>query len=291
MVPIGITKDGHWLTAGAAEDLLEGNGADAARLPEPKKKLRAGDPAATPGARVLAKGQPTLLAPEPAAVSSDAALGGQSLDVVFPVLHGTFGEDGTIQGLFELAGIAYVGSGVLGSSAGMDKDVMKRLFAQAGLPIVKPRHAAARGVGDPRRANPSPASKTRCAIRSSSSRRIWARLWASARCTTARNWRRRSTWPLSTIASWSSSRAWAARPRHANLRLRCWATTRPKLQRCRRDYSRQGVLRLRGEVSLRRLGPGDSGQAEQGGDETDSRDGRRGLPRLRSIGALRAWTS
>jgi D-alanine-D-alanine ligase len=64
-------------------------------------------------------------------------LTGQSLDVVFPVLHGTFGEDGTIQGLFELAGIAYVGSGVLGSSAGMDKDVMKRLFAQAGLPIVK----------------------------------------------------------------------------------------------------------------------------------------------------------
>ncbi|MGB6743871.1 MAG: D-alanine--D-alanine ligase family protein, partial [Terracidiphilus sp.] len=65
------------------------------------------------------------------------ALGGQSLDVVFPVLHGTFGEDGTIQGLFELAGIAYVGSGVLGSAAGMDKDAMKRLFAQARLPIVK----------------------------------------------------------------------------------------------------------------------------------------------------------
>ena len=53
------------------------------------------------------------------------------------MLHGTFGEDGTIQGLFELAGIAYVGAGVLGSAAGMDKDVMKRLFAQAGLPIVK----------------------------------------------------------------------------------------------------------------------------------------------------------
>ena len=57
--------------------------------------------------------------------------------MVFPVLHGTFGEDGTIQGLFELAGIAYVGSGVLGSAAGMDKDVMKRLFAKAKLPIVK----------------------------------------------------------------------------------------------------------------------------------------------------------
>jgi D-alanine-D-alanine ligase len=105
------------------------------------KKLRAGDPAATPGARVLAEGQPTLLAPEPSgpvpALNSDTALGSQSLDVVFPVLHGTFGEDGTIQGLFELAGIAYVGAGVLGSSAGMDKDVMKRLFAQARLPIVK----------------------------------------------------------------------------------------------------------------------------------------------------------
>ena len=59
---------------------------------------------------------------------------GKRIDVVFPVLHGTFGEDGTIQGLFELAGIAYVGSGVLGSAAGMDKDVMKRLFAQAGCP-------------------------------------------------------------------------------------------------------------------------------------------------------------
>jgi D-alanine-D-alanine ligase len=129
--------------------MLEGNGADGTRRLEAGKELRAGDPAATPGARVLAEGQPTLLAPEPAeaagalsrtshsGIDSHAALGGQSLDVVFPVLHGTFGEDGTIQGLFELAGIAYVGSGVLGSAAGMDKDVMKRLFANAKLPIVR----------------------------------------------------------------------------------------------------------------------------------------------------------
>jgi D-alanine-D-alanine ligase len=143
VVPIGINKAGHWLTSGAAQGLLEGAGTDAAKPAE----LRAGDPAATPGARVLAEGQPALLAPEPAAAALNlsgptaldrpAALGGLSLDVVFPVLHGTFGEDGTIQGLFELAGIAYVGSGVLGSSAGMDKDVMKRLFAQAKLPMVK----------------------------------------------------------------------------------------------------------------------------------------------------------
>jgi D-alanine-D-alanine ligase len=57
--------------------------------------------------------------------------------VIFPVLHGTFGEDGTIQGLLELADIAYVGAGVLGSAAGMDKDIMKSLFIAAGIPIVK----------------------------------------------------------------------------------------------------------------------------------------------------------
>ena len=58
-------------------------------------------------------------------------------DVVIPILHGTYGEDGTVQGLLELANIPYVGSGVLGSSTGMDKDVSRRLFAEAGLPVVK----------------------------------------------------------------------------------------------------------------------------------------------------------
>ncbi len=61
---------------------------------------------------------------------------GQRVDVVFPVLHGTFGEDGTVQGLLELADVAYVGAGVLGSAVGMDKDVMKRLFRERGLPTV-----------------------------------------------------------------------------------------------------------------------------------------------------------
>jgi D-alanine-D-alanine ligase len=136
VVPIGITKDGHWLAAGDASNLLDGVHSTVA------KHLRAGDPDATPGARLLHEGIPTLLAPEPAQSSKSLIAGASrpaaaNLDVVFPVLHGTFGEDGTIQGLFELAGIAYVGSGVLGSSAGMDKDVMKRLFQQAKLPIVK----------------------------------------------------------------------------------------------------------------------------------------------------------
>jgi D-alanine-D-alanine ligase len=62
---------------------------------------------------------------------------GIDVDVIFPVLHGTFGEDGTIQGLLELAEMPYIGAGVLGSAAGMDKDIMKQLFAGAGLAIVK----------------------------------------------------------------------------------------------------------------------------------------------------------
>jgi D-alanine-D-alanine ligase len=127
VVPIGITKEGRWLAASDATNLLERDESTDVR------QLRAGDPDATPGAKLLHEGIPTLLAPVPGPQGPE----GKAIDVVFPVLHGTFGEDGTIQGLFELAGIAYVGSGVLGSSAGMDKDAMKRLFAQAGLPIVK----------------------------------------------------------------------------------------------------------------------------------------------------------
>jgi D-alanine-D-alanine ligase len=135
VAPIGITKEGRWLAAGDACGLLKGDESAVASRP------RAGDPEATPGAKLLHEGMPALMVPEPASslskTSEEQRLDGKSLDVVFPVLHGTFGEDGTIQGLFELAGIAYVGSGVLGSSAGMDKDVMKRLFAQAKLPIVR----------------------------------------------------------------------------------------------------------------------------------------------------------
>ena len=130
VTPIGITREGRWLAAADANHLLQGDIGAVAR------RLRAGDPEATPGAKLLHEGIPTLLAPEPRSTNLNQ---GQEkpLDVVFPVLHGTFGEDGTIQGLFELAGIAYVGAGVLGSAAGMDKDVMKRLFVEAGLPIVK----------------------------------------------------------------------------------------------------------------------------------------------------------
>jgi D-alanine-D-alanine ligase len=151
VVPVGITKDGRWLTAEHAERLLKGQGQqeadDGSRSTQ--SQLRAGDPDATPGAALLANGSSVVVPPEPARRGSGlapfqtdvtlrrAADRAINVDVIFPVLHGTFGEDGTIQGLFELADIAYVGAGVLGSSAGMDKDVMKSLFRAAGLPIVK----------------------------------------------------------------------------------------------------------------------------------------------------------
>jgi D-alanine-D-alanine ligase len=144
VVPIGITKDGRWLTAEHAENLLQG------KIVLESRQLRAGDPNTTPAAAVLARGEAVIVPPEPVhrqsglvPFQSDAALTRRAsdrainVDVIFPVLHGTFGEDGTIQGLLELADIAYVGAGVLGSAAGMDKDIMKSLFIAAGIPIVK----------------------------------------------------------------------------------------------------------------------------------------------------------
>ena len=145
VVPIGITKEGRWVTAADAERLLQGEFED-------HKHLRAGDPEATPGAAVLAKGEAVVVPPEPQkhgsltpfetdasahALTRRATDRAIDVDVIFPVLHGTFGEDGTIQGLLELADLPYVGAGVLGSAAGMDKDIMKALFRAAALPIVK----------------------------------------------------------------------------------------------------------------------------------------------------------
>ena len=144
VVPIGITKDGRWLTAEHAENLLTG------KLVLEPRNLRAGDPDNTASAAVLARGEAVVVPPEPVhrhtglvPFQSDAGLMRRAsdrainVDVIFPVLHGTFGEDGTIQGLLELADIPYVGAGVLGSAAGMDKDIMKSLFIAAGIPIVK----------------------------------------------------------------------------------------------------------------------------------------------------------
>jgi D-alanine-D-alanine ligase len=106
VVPIAITHEGRWLrTRDAMQMLSPGDAIQAA----------------------LKSGEPMSVVPEP---KQNGAV-----DVFFPIVHGTYGEDGTIQGLLELAGVPYVGAGVLGSAVGMDKDVMKRLLREAGLPV------------------------------------------------------------------------------------------------------------------------------------------------------------
>jgi D-alanine-D-alanine ligase len=115
-VPIGITKDGRWLAGGAAHKMLP---------PPLGEVLRSGE-------NVMLSADPNVAALVPVSNSRAEEL---RVDVVFPVLHGTFGEDGAVQGLLDLAGLPYVGSGVLGSAVGMDKDVQKRLFQQAKLPV------------------------------------------------------------------------------------------------------------------------------------------------------------
>ncbi len=116
VVPIGITPEGRWLSSADALALLKdgeiaGDHPEKILLPDPSKK-----------GLVEINRDNAVNAPE-------------SLDVIFPALHGTYGEDGTVQGLFELAGIPYVGAGVLGSAVGMDKVVTKQLCENSGIPV------------------------------------------------------------------------------------------------------------------------------------------------------------
>jgi D-alanine-D-alanine ligase len=116
VIPIGITPHGKWISSDRAMAMLKDRRVNAEEpelclLPEPSRRTLVG--------------------------INGAFVSGGPLDVVFPVIHGTYGEDGTLQGLLELSGIPYVGGGVLASAVGMDKIIQKQLFAIAGLPIVK----------------------------------------------------------------------------------------------------------------------------------------------------------
>lgn len=125
VVPIAITKEGKWLAPSQSAQLLPSAVHD---LLPPRTHEASGD--------VALLGDPShkgLISLE----SNSQAPAGEKLDVVFPALHGPFGEDGTLQGLLEMADVPYVGCGVLASSCGMDKVTMKSLFVQAGLPICK----------------------------------------------------------------------------------------------------------------------------------------------------------
>jgi D-alanine-D-alanine ligase len=116
IIPIGITKEGWWITGPDTLDVLKGRIEDG----EVSECVLATDPTASALYAFNREGEAWKI----------------PVDVIFPVLHGTFGEDGTVQGLCELAGIPFVGSGVLASAIGMDKVVQKKLHRYEGLPVV-----------------------------------------------------------------------------------------------------------------------------------------------------------
>src|ERR1043165_2544767 len=122
VVPIAITKEGNWLAPAAAAELL----------PASAQRLLSKQQLGTSTEDVAIVGDPSRHGVIKLDSNSDSA---ERIDVVFPVLHGTYGEDGTLQGLLEMAAIPFVGCGTLSSSCGMDKLTMKALFKEAGLPI------------------------------------------------------------------------------------------------------------------------------------------------------------
>ena len=135
--PFYITKQGEWKAGPAmleppatAEALRFGTSGEVASSTASLAPLFS---ALDARATAAAAGQPPAEAAIHAVTASGAA-GAEPIDVMFPLLHGTFGEDGTIQGLFEMANIPYVGAGVVASAVGMDKIMMKKIFAQEGLP-------------------------------------------------------------------------------------------------------------------------------------------------------------
>jgi len=127
VVPIYIGKDGRWRIAGAFPRTLSAS--EAARL-----SAGAGDAGHEAHLAAYPSPETVLEIDRPAGAATGALVGGLALDVILPLLHGPYGEDGTVQGLLELAGVPYVGAGVLGSAVAMDKAVGKTLFAAAGLP-------------------------------------------------------------------------------------------------------------------------------------------------------------
>lgn len=137
-VPIRIERNGRWAladrppTVESAADAIESHRAEKARTLRAFREVHL---VARPGDETLLTLERGL--DEPGADIGQTVVNSLSLDVIFPIVHGPFGEDGTLQGLLELANVPYVGAGVLAAAVGMDKAVMKVLFAAAGLPIVR----------------------------------------------------------------------------------------------------------------------------------------------------------
>ena len=257
VVPVGITREGHWLTGG-----------------DPFAALTATSPSACPGRWLDKRAGPQRVRRPAESVVPALFTGG--IDVVFPVLHGPMGEDGTVQGLLELTGVPYVGAGVLGSALSMDKAMAKTILAQEGLPQA-PWRLITRKEWE---RDPDAARNGR--VRSSagpvsSSRRTWARAWA---------WSRRTTRASSQAAMRDACRfdrriliekAIDAR----ELEISVLGNDEP-IASIVGEVVPQRVLRLQRQVCRRQLGVAGSGSDRPQHDGRDSGDGDRRVSRPRS---------
>ena len=233
-VPIGITKDGRWLAGTAAHKMLP---------PVLSEVLRSGD-------RVMLSADPNVAALVPVSDSRADAL---RVDVVFPVLHGTYGEDGTVQGLLDLAGLPYVGSGVLGSAVGMDKDMQKRLFLQAKLPVGD-FLAIPRAEWEKSRAQSSSRDPQEIPLPGFRQARDAGQFRGHDQGARRQGTGRRDGF-CRRVRAENSGRAHHPRPRNRTFRS---GQRKSESVHSRRDRAAPRILRLHGKISRRRHAPADS---------------------------------
>ena len=285
-VPIRIDRDGRWSladkppTAASASEVIEQTRSE-------MKALRAGREV-----HLLPRpSEETILAIDRSHARGDdesrAIVTGVGLDVIFPVLHGPHGEDGTVQGLLELANVPYVGCGVLASAVGMDKALMKRVFARARPAAVRLRRRAAspraRRTRDRRRRARGGARVA--AVREAGQPRIERRHLESpdARRTDRGAQARRRLRPQGRRRSRGAG---GARDRGGRARQR-----RADRVGARRDRPVARVLRLRSEVPRRIESPGDPGRRARRDGDAPAGAGHRGVPRRSMVPASAVSTS
>ena len=231
---------------------------------------------------ILRGGQPVVMTADPTDASlvplggngSHSGAASQKLDVVFPVMHGTYGEDGTIQGLLDLAGLPFVGAGVLGSAVGMDKDVAKKLLQVAKIPVV-PWVTVHRYEWEK---NPKQVQKT---IESKFKYPVFvkpAALGSSVGMTKVHS--RAELAPALNLASEFAMKILVEKSvvgaRDRSFRAR---QQRSESIDSRRNRSASRILRLHGEISGRRNAAFDSGEAQDRADQDDSEAGGSGVSR------------
>ena len=207
--------------------------------------------------------------------------------MVFPVLHGPYGEDGTVQGLLELANVPYVGAGVLGSAVGMDKAVMKTLFAARELPVgTVPGHPAPRMAARCRAGYARVDSEL--ASRCSSSRPTSDRASASPR-----RRRRLSSTPRMELALQYDRKivVEAAVPNAREIECAVLGNDDPRRRSRARSSRRASSTTTKRSTGRRRVAAGDSRAADRATDGRDPAAGDRGVPRVSTAPAWRAWTS